>query len=332
MECNKDEAERAKEIAEKKFGEKDLMGAQNFALKAHLLYPELDGLAQTMAALEVHIAAENTVNGDMDWYGILDVNQFDDAASLRKQYRRLALLLHPDKNKSVGADGAFRLLHEAWSVLSDRVKRLSYDEKRKRFQQRFWQPQKPASDGNAWSFNNGFYNFNGFTRCTTQTTASTHFPVSPMPWSTPPATFWTACHSCKMQFEYQRMYENKNLWCPNCRKTFCSATFRTACTFCKKHYEYHRVHENKNLWCPNCMKVFCSATFWTACPCCKMQHENHRVYENQNLVCSNCNKTFCAVETTVNNTRESTSSGFQWSSSQEQQDYTNHSAYNIWGC
>ncbi|GLJ49266.1 hypothetical protein SUGI_1040940 [Cryptomeria japonica] len=298
MECNKGEAERAKEIAEKKFGEKELMGAQKFALKAHHMYPELDGLAQMMAALEVHIAAENTVNGDMDWYGILDVNQFDDEATLRKQYRRLALLLHPDKNKSVGADGAFKLLHEAWSVLSDRVKRLSYDKKRKGFQQRFWQPQKAASDGNASSFNNnGFYNFNAFTRCPTQTTASTHFPPSPMPWSTPPATFRTACPSCKMQFEYKRMYENKNLWCPNC------------------------------------MKVFCSATFWTACPCCKMQHENHRVYENQNLVCSNCNKTFCAVETTVNNMRESTSSGFQWSFSQEQQDYPNHSAYNIWwGC
>lgn len=69
------------------------MGAQKFALKAHHLYPELDGLAQMMAALEVHIAAENKVNGDMDWYGILNVNQFADEATVRKQYRKLALQL-----------------------------------------------------------------------------------------------------------------------------------------------------------------------------------------------------------------------------------------------
>ncbi|GLJ49235.1 hypothetical protein SUGI_1039830 [Cryptomeria japonica] len=291
MECNKDEAVRAKEIAEKKFVGRDLMGAQKFALKAHHLYPELDGLAQMMAALEVHIAAENKVNGDMDWYGILNVNQFADEATVRKQYRKLALLLHPDKNKSVGADGAFKILSEAWSILSDRVKRLSYDQKRKGFQQRPSQPQKPASttcpDGNASSVNNGFYNFNvfnSFTRCPTRqpahaqttahppTTASapTHNPpTGPMPRPTPLA--------------------------------------------------------------PRPPPQQRTTTFWTACPFCKMQYEYLRVYENQNLLCPNCKKAFCAVETTANNMSEPTPSGFQWSSnprpSQGQQNYPNHSAY-----
>ncbi|GAU26470.1 hypothetical protein TSUD_294370 [Trifolium subterraneum] len=38
-------------------------------------------------------------------------------------------MLHPDKNKSVGADGAFKFISEAWSILSDKARRAAYDEK-----------------------------------------------------------------------------------------------------------------------------------------------------------------------------------------------------------
>ncbi|PPS17196.1 hypothetical protein GOBAR_AA03381 [Gossypium barbadense] len=46
MEANKAEALKAKEIAEKRFGERDFKGAKNYAIKAKALYPELEGISQ----------------------------------------------------------------------------------------------------------------------------------------------------------------------------------------------------------------------------------------------------------------------------------------------
>ncbi|GJM97187.1 hypothetical protein PR202_ga14094 [Eleusine coracana subsp. coracana] len=37
---------------------------------------------------------------------------------IKKQYRRLCLVLHPDKNRSAAAEGAFKLIHQAWEHLS----------------------------------------------------------------------------------------------------------------------------------------------------------------------------------------------------------------------
>ncbi|PWA90208.1 DnaJ domain-containing protein [Artemisia annua] len=130
MECNREEAIKAKTIAEKKFADKDFAGAKKFTLKAQALYPELNGISQMLITLDVYISYEKKVNGESDWYGILDANPFDDDETIRKQYRKLALMLHPDKNKSVGADDAFKILSEAWTLLSDKVKRFAYDLRR----------------------------------------------------------------------------------------------------------------------------------------------------------------------------------------------------------
>ena len=39
------------------------------------------------------------------------------------------MLLHPNKNKTIGDDGTFNLIVEAWGLFSDRVRRKIYDEK-----------------------------------------------------------------------------------------------------------------------------------------------------------------------------------------------------------
>lgn len=101
MECNKEEAAKAKEIAAKKFKMKDMAGAKKFALKAQTLYPEIKGISQMLTTLDVYIAAENNVNGDVDWYKILNASPCDDNETLKRKYRKLALVLHPDKNNFI---------------------------------------------------------------------------------------------------------------------------------------------------------------------------------------------------------------------------------------
>lgn len=221
MECNKDEATRAKELAETRFTAKDLAGAKKFALKAQNLYPALEGIHQMIATLDVYISAENKINGEADWYGILGVNPAADDDTVRKHYRKLALILHPDKNKSIGSDGAFKLVSEAWSLLSDRARRVSYDQKRnvKTF-------QKFSTPNGGRSVPSGA---NGFATAKTATTSgktskSTSRMGQPSTSSfaskSKQNTFWTVCHRCKMHYEYLIVYLNHNLLCPNCHEPF----------------------------------------------------------------------------------------------------------------
>uniref|UniRef100_J3L7B2 J domain-containing protein n=1 Tax=Oryza brachyantha TaxID=4533 RepID=J3L7B2_ORYBR len=129
-ECNRDDAIRSKEIAESKFKENDLAGAKKFALKAKTFFESLEGIDHMISALDTHIRAQTKIGGENDWYGILDVSAFDDDDKIKKQYKRLALQTHPDKNRFSGAEGAFNLISDAWSVLSDKNKKRSYDQKR----------------------------------------------------------------------------------------------------------------------------------------------------------------------------------------------------------
>ena len=129
MECNRDEAARSKAIAERKLIEKDFTGAKKIAMKAHNLYPCMDGISQLLATIDVYVFSEKKLNGEADWYGVLGVNPRDSEDVVRKKYRKLVLTLHPDKNKAQGADGAFILVSEAWDVLSDKTKRSAYDKK-----------------------------------------------------------------------------------------------------------------------------------------------------------------------------------------------------------
>ncbi|KAF2298582.1 hypothetical protein GH714_024199 [Hevea brasiliensis] len=108
----------------------DFVGARRIALKARQLYPDLDNISQLLMVCEVHCSAQNKLNGsEMDWYGVLQIEQFSDESVVRKQFRKLALSLHPDKNKFAGAEAAFKLIGEANRVLTDPTKRSLYDMK-----------------------------------------------------------------------------------------------------------------------------------------------------------------------------------------------------------
>lgn len=66
----------------------------------------------------------------VDYYNILKVNRNASEDDLRKSYKRLAMIWHPDKNpttKRSEAEAKFKQISEAYDVLSDPQKRQIYD-------------------------------------------------------------------------------------------------------------------------------------------------------------------------------------------------------------
>ncbi|KAJ0253809.1 DnaJ domain-containing protein [Hirschfeldia incana] len=146
MECNKEEASRAKKMAEDLMRKGDYPNAHKLVTKAQKLFSGLDGLPQMLAVCDVHSSAEKKINGLENWYGILQAMHFSDDATIKKQYRKLALLLHPDKNQFAGAEAAFKLIGEANRLLSDKEKRMQYDIKH-RIYSRFARRQLNVNSG-----------------------------------------------------------------------------------------------------------------------------------------------------------------------------------------
>lgn len=62
-----------------------------------------------------------------DYYEVLSVTKEATDTEIKKSYKRLALQLHPDKNRAPGAGEAFKTLGNAAGVLTDIEKRKNYD-------------------------------------------------------------------------------------------------------------------------------------------------------------------------------------------------------------
>ncbi|KAM0826301.1 hypothetical protein ACQ4PT_068959 [Festuca glaucescens] len=193
MECNREEALRAREIAVRKLGKKDFIGAQKIALKAQVLFPELENISQVLNVCNVHCAAEARVNGEMDWYAILQVEPTADHANIRKQYLRLAFSLHPDKNCFHGAEDAFKLVGDAHKILCDQTTRSQYDIRRQNASRKaptqVTQQQKKSD------------------------TSKQNVPGYVL-------TFWTICSHCQVRYQYHIRVLNTLIRCMNCGNNF----------------------------------------------------------------------------------------------------------------
>ncbi|KAM0948576.1 putative DnaJ domain, Chaperone J-domain superfamily [Dioscorea sansibarensis] len=219
MECNKEEGIRARDIAENKMRNKDFVGALRVALKAQQLFPDIDNIAQVLTVCEVHCSAEVKFGGDPDWYGILQVEPTADETLIRKQYRKLALLLHPDKNKFPGAEAAFKLIGEANRTLSDGGKRSVHDHKRNA---RNTVPSRQSSQ----QMNRTVYvhkqskpAHERAPNITTNTCPNRLNQQQPSATSAA-QTFWTYCPSCSMRYRYFKSLLNKAMQCKNCLNSF----------------------------------------------------------------------------------------------------------------
>ncbi|KAM9387163.1 dnaJ homolog subfamily C member 1 [Phaethornis superciliosus] len=63
-----------------------------------------------------------------NFYDFLGVQQDASSADIRKAYRKLSLILHPDKNKDENAETQFRQLVAIYEVLKDEERRKRYDD------------------------------------------------------------------------------------------------------------------------------------------------------------------------------------------------------------
>ncbi|KAL2482612.1 Chaperone DnaJ-domain superfamily protein [Forsythia ovata] len=322
MDCNKDEAIRCKGIAEKKLTQEDIAGAKKFALKAQSLFPEVDGLSQFLEVINLYVASRKKINGEADLYGIFGVDPSVDDVTLRKKYRKMALILHPDKNKSVGADGAFFILSQAWDVLSDKDKRLAYNQK---LNLRAPHPPCPTDK-------NGFRNFTSSsssqnarnmetaakpqhipTRSRTSATATSSHCNPPL-WPRNPKAATGAQHVPSPKKRQKTATSSRSAatpprprnprtattaqHIPSHQKTSKTATnsmfVRTPSQPRNRTTAQHTPASNPQpIPCPTPSGP---GTFWTSCNRCRMQYEYPKIYLNQNLLCPYCREVFLATQ------------------------------------
>jgi len=63
-----------------------------------------------------------------DYYTILEIPRDSNEDQVKKAYKKLALKLHPDKNKAPGAEEAFKKVSKAVQCLTDSDKKRVYDQ------------------------------------------------------------------------------------------------------------------------------------------------------------------------------------------------------------
>ncbi|CAD6205623.1 unnamed protein product [Miscanthus lutarioriparius] len=113
-----EQARKAHALAEKCFLAGNVLAARQWMQSAVRLAPDLPGTPQIVAAYDVHAAAARS--SPTDWYAVLGLNPGGGGVThddIRKQHRRLCLLVHPDKNPCAAADAAFMLVQAASHAL-----------------------------------------------------------------------------------------------------------------------------------------------------------------------------------------------------------------------
>ncbi|KAJ4871731.1 Chaperone DnaJ-domain superfamily protein [Raphanus sativus] len=182
---NRAEADRWLVTSEKLLASSDLHGAKSFAIRACESDPTRAEAADYILAIcDILIAGSLRLTDSNlpDWYSVLRLGRPTQSPEhVATQYRRLALLLNPSVNRLPFADKAFDLVSDAWRVLSDPIRKSSYD--REVLQQRPSQRLGEASDPTETSF-------------------------------------WTACPYCFVLFEYPKHYEECVLKCQDCKRAF----------------------------------------------------------------------------------------------------------------
>ncbi|CAN6467294.1 unnamed protein product [Victoria cruziana] len=96
------------------------------------------GVASTSGQAEIELTSEAEVErllNCVDYYSVLGLSRYQsiDISSLKREYKKKAMLVHPDKNMGdEKAVEAFKKLQNAYEVLLDSIKRKAYDDELRR--------------------------------------------------------------------------------------------------------------------------------------------------------------------------------------------------------
>ncbi|KAK4708117.1 hypothetical protein R3W88_029042 [Solanum pinnatisectum] len=128
---NRSEALRFLSIAENLLSNRDLVGSKSFATRARESDPTFAHVAdQILGIVDTLNAGDKCINNhQFDYYSILQIppNQTQNADFITEQYRQFNLLLNPQSNNFPFSDQAFRLVVDAFTVLSDPLRKSMYD-------------------------------------------------------------------------------------------------------------------------------------------------------------------------------------------------------------
>uniref|UniRef100_A0A8D0BCW9 DnaJ heat shock protein family (Hsp40) member C14 n=1 Tax=Salvator merianae TaxID=96440 RepID=A0A8D0BCW9_SALMN len=76
------------------------------------------------------LSMAHTPEEELNPFQVLGVEATSSDAELKRAYRQLAVLVHPDKNKHPRAEEAFKVLRAAWDIVSNPERRKEYEIKR----------------------------------------------------------------------------------------------------------------------------------------------------------------------------------------------------------
>jgi len=79
-----------------------------------------------LASIGLASVPEHQIGSD-SYYEVLGVSEAADTRAVKKNYRKLAMLYHPDKSKAADAEANFKRVAEAYEVLSNDAHRKKYD-------------------------------------------------------------------------------------------------------------------------------------------------------------------------------------------------------------
>ncbi|XP_058129714.1 dnaJ homolog subfamily B member 14-like [Anopheles ziemanni] len=156
MESNKEEARRCIQVGTFYLKLGNLEKAEKYLKKSQSLYPlrEAEELLSRVKAAKSRTGSNGTTTNESmkpgqpklnvdftqeqadvvkrvqkckDFYELLGISKDATDSEIKKCYKKLALQLHPDKNKAPGAMEAFKSLGNAVETLTDPAKRKAYD-------------------------------------------------------------------------------------------------------------------------------------------------------------------------------------------------------------